>query len=299
MLVRNDVNAGRLIVWATRDVPVVPDSHYGCGDPDPGTTRQTIFDVSLTFNSGWVMVSTDFVADDTYNQLVIFPYNETETTVWMNVDNVQVTEICPPDVVFNMTTNTTAGTIPVGWYVGYNIYAGSSAGGGTLGAGTVQSAPNENVTMEGANLVILQPNFVAAPTGGYEFHAYIDPCTSPSCGNSNAIVGNTEGIAGDADEPATNGGESVPADRQSNTYNELYAGAQVYPNPTNRTLRVITQYNALAEYEITTITGQVLQKGKVENNGTLDIGEYPQGIYLLRITEGITGRQSTPRIVKQ
>jgi hypothetical protein len=202
-----------------------------------------------------------------------------------------------------MFQNTVGGVVQSGYYdeIQY-IYAGSSAGGAPVGSGTVTSDPNAHVTFEAGTLVLISENFRATPNGGQLFHALIGPCNDISCGGETFMEG-TEGIQGDPNEPNYpadgGGGDVTPGDSRGHQSDGLYAGAQVYPNPTTGTLRVITQYDAGGLYELTTITGQVLMKGKIRNNEKLDIGEYAPGIYLLKITEGITSHQSTHRIVKQ
>lgn len=295
MWVRNDFNLGRLVVRAANGIVAPPDWGVTCAGSVPGVGFEAMYDVPLIWNTGWTRITFDYTPGANYTQFWVFPLSSTGDVVWLNVDDIDIAEICRPDMVFNMTTNTVGGTIGGALYSNVEyIYAGSSAGGGSIGAGTVITAPNASVTFEAGTRVIISPNFRSTPGTGL-FHVYINPCSRLNCGNTTFIEGR-DGIEGNPAEPYQD--ETSPNGKTSSP-NDLYTGAEVYPNPTTGTLRVITQYDAVAQYEITTITGQVLQKGEVRNNETLNIGEYPPGIYLLKITEGITGRQSTHRIVKQ
>ena len=57
---------------------------------------------------------------------------------------------------------------------------------------------------------------------------------------------------------------------------------RVYPNPAVHTLSLIYSGNPNTQYQISNITGQVVQIGTVSNH-TIDIRHLPRGMYLLRM----------------
>ena len=60
----------------------------------------------------------------------------------------------------------------------------------------------------------------------------------------------------------------------------------VYPNPTSGLLTVKHTADSKIPYEITDITGKLIQKGMLmEKQTNLDISKYVNGIYLLKINE--------------
>ena len=60
----------------------------------------------------------------------------------------------------------------------------------------------------------------------------------------------------------------------------------VYPNPTSGLVQVagITQ---VAEYEVCSMQGKVLDAGIIEPNGSISLSGYVPGVYLLRINGGV------------
>ena len=66
------------------------------------------------------------------------------------------------------------------------------------------------------------------------------------------------------------------------------SGIQVYPNPTNGLLNV--SGNGTMHITVSNMLGQTLKEITAENNVTLDLDDYGQGIYLVRITtvDGVT-----------
>lgn len=303
--VRNDVNIGALVIWIANGIPQLGDNQGGCGQTEPNVNHQTVFSQTPSWSGGWTKVTFSFTASEYFEQILFFPYNGSEsTTLWVNIDDIQISEICSPDIVFNMTTNTTSGKVNHDYYVGANIYAGSSAGGGSLGAGTVFSDPNAHVTFEGGNTVVLSPNFIASPNGGQQFHAYINPCSDTYCGG-NTFLGNTEGIQGNEQDPYTDyeeGGGQPPVAPKQNNPNEqsaLDAGVMVYPNPTNGVLRIVSNTNSACTYEITTVAGQVLKTGTAQSGEAINIAEYATGIYLIKVTTANAKTLTTHKIVKE
>jgi len=70
---------------------------------------------------------------------------------------------------------------------------------------------------------------------------------------------------------------------------------EIYPNPTNN-LVTIDIPGISAEIEVIDAQGKILQVSKIENNGTISLGEYVTGVYILRISS--KNGTSVHRIVK-
>ncbi len=60
----------------------------------------------------------------------------------------------------------------------------------------------------------------------------------------------------------------------------------IYPNPTNGIFTIETSLNYDLNYEVFDMTGKLILKGKTSNNSIgIDISEYSQGVYFLKINE--------------
>ena len=67
---------------------------------------------------------------------------------------------------------------------------------------------------------------------------------------------------------------------------------RVFPNPTFGEVTILYEANVAidATYEVSTITGKILQTGQLEGGGsitrTVDLSQYAAGIYLVKVTDG-------------
>jgi hypothetical protein len=200
-------------------------------------------------------------------------------------------------ILFNMTTNTSSGVIPSAFYNRrYTIDAGSSANGGTLSSGTVTTPSSGNVIFEGGSLIRLLPNFRATATSTASFQAFITSCDYTQCLSQQFIIQQPQGSFVDpaSSMEVINNTEIRKSDMQIQANFQV----SVYPNPTSGIFQVIVS-NAECNYELTNITGQILLTGTVKENETLDITEYPTGIYFIKVTNNTSGLQSTHKIIKQ
>lgn len=67
---------------------------------------------------------------------------------------------------------------------------------------------------------------------------------------------------------------------------------EIYPNPTNDVLTINDSYNS--EFVIFNTSGQIIKNVHFENSVTVSLGEFPSGIYFLRMEDG-----STHKIIKE
>lgn len=65
--------------------------------------------------------------------------------------------------------------------------------------------------------------------------------------------------------------------------NILTKGYSIYPNPTNGELFVSHPLNSEFNITITDITGKILKTTTLQNNESLDVSYYPQGMYFIQI----------------
>jgi len=63
------------------------------------------------------------------------------------------------------------------------------------------------------------------------------------------------------------------------------ANSSIYPNPSNGIFKV--NCNANGNYTLLSSTGQLILKSEFTNNITLDLSDYPKGIYILQVNDGI------------
>lgn len=69
---------------------------------------------------------------------------------------------------------------------------------------------------------------------------------------------------------------------------EYADGFDVYPNPTDGIINVKTNAGneLLSRYELYNVKGLLLNKSEFQNEVTIDIGNQPAGVYLLKIISG-------------
>ncbi len=80
--------------------------------------------------------------------------------------------------------------------------------------------------------------------------------------------------------------------------NELVQ-VNIYPNPSNGTLRVNNSNNANLKFSITDVTGKIILEQKLSNGiSNLNL-DYPNGIYFLKITDLQNGNSKTEKLILQ
>lgn len=73
---------------------------------------------------------------------------------------------------------------------------------------------------------------------------------------------------------------------------------RVYPNPTQGTLKVLTGNWKQPRFQLTDLSGRLLQQGRLSAEGTLSLASYANGIYFLTVFSE-EGNFQTIKIVKQ
>lgn len=71
----------------------------------------------------------------------------------------------------------------------------------------------------------------------------------------------------------------------------------VYPNPASNFITISSELSVDANFEISDINGKLLSKGRVENNGEIDISQLQWGFYLISINSEF--KKQTFKIIKQ
>ena len=72
---------------------------------------------------------------------------------------------------------------------------------------------------------------------------------------------------------------------------------RIYPNPTNGELFVSHPLNIDFNITITDITGKVLKTTILQNNESVDVASYPQGMYFIQIESG--NERNTYKFIKK
>jgi len=68
--------------------------------------------------------------------------------------------------------------------------------------------------------------------------------------------------------------------------NIITKGYSIYPNPTNGELFVSHPLNSEFNITITDITGKVLNTTTLQDNESVNVASYPQGMYFIQIESG-------------
>jgi hypothetical protein len=79
--------------------------------------------------------------------------------------------------------------------------------------------------------------------------------------------------------------------------NILTKGYSIYPNPTNGELFVSHPLNSEFNITITDITGKVLNTTTLQNNESVNVASYPQGMYFIQIESG--NERNTYKFIKK
>lgn len=69
----------------------------------------------------------------------------------------------------------------------------------------------------------------------------------------------------------------------------------VYPNPVSSVLYIKGSASTWVNFEILSMQGMLMKSGALHGNGGVDISEFPEGIYLMRISE--QGKKITSRLI--
>jgi uncharacterized protein (DUF2249 family) len=79
--------------------------------------------------------------------------------------------------------------------------------------------------------------------------------------------------------------------------NIISSNYRIYPNPTNGELFVSHPLNSEFNITITDITGKVLKTTTLQNNESLDVTSYPQGMYFIQVESG--NERNTYKFIKK
>lgn len=79
--------------------------------------------------------------------------------------------------------------------------------------------------------------------------------------------------------------------------NIITKGYNIYPNPTNGELFVSHPLNSEFNITITDITGKVLKTTTLQNNESVDVASYPQGMYFIQV--GSENERNTYKFIKK
>lgn len=293
--VNNNINDGDIVIRLAKNLALRSNTNGDCGESIPSTANtQVIFQQQLAWSSAWTKITFDFTADDDYSQFWIYPLGPSDYSqvAWLFVDDINVYEICNPQIEFNMTTNTSSGVVPAGFYTRkYTIDAGSSAAGGSVSSGTVTTSTSGDVIFEGGTVIRLLPNFRATATVNSKFVAFITPCSILACGEEERVINDPQG---DLTNPRRAGTAKTGVE---NPFNNLGA-TSIYPNPTSGVLNITTASNST--YKLTTITGQALKQGEIAGySATIDLSSLPNGFYMIELTDKQNNISSFYKVVKE
>ena len=79
---------------------------------------------------------------------------------------------------------------------------------------------------------------------------------------------------------------------------ELTGQLQVYPNPATTEITVMNSLSPDLNYEMFSMTGQTLRQGSLSNTmNTINVESLSEGIYFLRLTDGVSGNDITKKII--
>lgn len=294
MWVSNYGNDGDIMVRLGKSLSQRSNTNGDCGENIPGLANtQLVYQKQVAWSSAWTKITFDFTANNDYTQFWVYPYGTSQVNdFWLFVDDISVYEICSPPIVFNMTTNTSSGVVPAGFYTRkYTIDAGSSAAGGSVSSGTVTTSTSADVIFEGGTVIRLLPNFRATATVNSKFIAFITSCSYTGC-TPEEFVSNTP--KGDRTTPQGGGFARSESD---NPFNDLGA-TSIYPNPTSGVLNITTASSGT--YKLTTITGQVLKQGEIAGySATIDLSSLPNGFYMIELTNKQNNVSSFYKVVKE
>lgn len=157
---------GKILVYAASGLSQGPS---GCGSaiPTSSVQKQLIYEYT-GFTNGWAYSSITFTANANYNQIWIYPVNNSSAQLDIGVESLSICgSLCATSIVYNN------GNIPIGITKKGTIYAGSSAGTG--GSGVVSAQQNQVTQLIGIKEVILLPSFQAIPGTG-ELRISNDTC---------------------------------------------------------------------------------------------------------------------------
>lgn len=292
--VNNNINDGDIVIRLAKNLAQQSNTNGNCGDNIPSTANtQIVFQQQLAWSSAWTKITFDFVANDDYSQFWVYPLGPAGgAAAWLFIDDINVYEICNPPIVFNMTTNTSSGVIPAGYYSRkYTIDAGSSAAVGSVSSGTVTTSTSSDVIFEGGSVIRLLPNFRATATANSKFVAFITPCSYTGCVPEESVINTPQG---DKTNPKKVGAARTESE---NPFDNL-SGTSVYPNPTNGVLTITTAGSSI--YKLTTITGQIVKQGEIVGyNGTIDLSPLPNGFYMIELVNKLNNVSSFHKVVKE
>ncbi|MFA6058769.1 MAG: T9SS type A sorting domain-containing protein [Taibaiella sp.] len=216
-----------------------------------------------------------FIPTTNNNQLfIVFPSGEGDWD-WIAISEVVVTSFCRQSLIFDN------GQIPPAAYSAAYIYAGTSAGTGSI---TVTNDPNAQTKLTGSSKVILQPNFVATASNNGSFTANIAPCPSLQCGN---VI----------PRPAQESNNYDPISDQKSRLlfqslkekNKPFAAKNVLiaPNPNNGNFIVKYPENTDSEIKIVNLLGTVIYQTNLKNERAKEIElstKVVSGTYIIQIT---------------
>ena len=74
---------------------------------------------------------------------------------------------------------------------------------------------------------------------------------------------------------------------------------RVYPNPTAQMLYVSHPEQTTFSIGITDLNGRQVYLGNINTTSPLDLGQYPQGMYLVTIANTLTHKKNTYKIIKK
>ena len=82
--------------------------------------------------------------------------------------------------------------------------------------------------------------------------------------------------------------------------NQLAGELAVYPNPVATELTIMNSRYPALQFEFYTITGSRLLSGPVSNTmNTIDVQQYANGVYFLKLSDPDSGAELTRKIVVQ
>ncbi|KOS06522.1 hypothetical protein AM493_11120 [Flavobacterium akiainvivens] len=79
----------------------------------------------------------------------------------------------------------------------------------------------------------------------------------------------------------------------------LQNAVTVYPNPSNGIYTIAVNNGMQPEYTVYSLLGQELTTGKINGNGSFNLGSAANGVYLLKLQDKATGATATFKLIKE
>ena len=265
---------GNIVARFTTGLVEFPPGGYGGEIPTP-TTEAVVYD-SPVLTESWQHVVLAVSSPSAFTQLNIYPVASSFETFWVEVDGFEL-NYCGTNLL------ATPATLPMP--TGLHQRSGNITASSLGGAGFVTANPGIPTTFRAGEYVLLQPNFVAMPNRLGCFLADIE--TTCGCSGSGKMSG------GDL--------ISASADFDEHLKDQFQAfDVALHPNPASETV-TLNANAGLDQVRVLDLRGKVLLE-RFALDGlqvmTLDVSEFPNGVYLIESQSKI-GERVVTKLLKE